>query len=458
MEEHIHDEKLLGFYKRKLQESKFAFAAKVLNSQIYCGSRVITAPGAKPAAFLMKNDDDEVKYWGIQRCKSPWSCPVCSARQMSIVAGKIADLIDAMEHNGKVGIMITFSIPHLRKYTCNQIYYALEQTWKRFVHHGNGKGKNGEADPFGKFCNAMNCKHRIRVCEFTFGKNGWHPHFHCIFFIDRNKLKEAAQWQDKLTERWLYVAKQMTIKSLSQTTPLRIKFAACQNRLRSVGSQFAATSRERQPSYSREAAIAEVERLYANITEPNEGAFISKDENGVARKVCSSEYICGWGADKELTGNIRKKATHEGHYTPHQLLEMAFNAYQAGEYSECDEYFSSYVDYAVTVYQKYRMRLSPELNLILKKWRLTHKYTETLKKKAIERTEASRWRVLCWFDRSQWLQICMLNLRADILELARKANGRELIEQLLLRHQIDITRNGAHELQEFIENEIFNVA
>lgn len=427
----MSDSRLQAFYKRKLHESQYAYAAKILESQVYCGVRAIKAVGVAPAIFILKNDKQVITF-GSQRCKSPWSCPVCSAKKMSDAASKIATAIDALESQGQVAFMITFSIPHLMKYTCKEVYEALANTWLRFVHHANGKGKRTQGDAFSEFVKAIQCEHRIRVGEFTWGKNGWHPHFHCLFFCPKDKLRDVAKWQDRLTERWLYLAKMMTKRAL-----------------------------QKYGNYTKDEAYQEVERLYKNISEKDEGAFISKDANGNAARARSSQYICGWGADRELTGNIRKKATAEGHYTPHQLLEIAFEFDKLNNREESDKYMRIYLDYALATFKKYRMRLSPKINAIIKEWRKTHEYIKSLKKKVIERQETvGRWELVCWFKPEQWLQICLSssNLIPTILELAREINGKELITQLLLKHEIDITRNGHHHLEEFLLSKVFNKA
>lgn len=430
MNEEISDARLQTFYKMKLSEDQFAYASKILQSQQFCSVRLIKAPGYRPGVFVLANDQNQSKIWGVQRCKSPWSCPVCSGKRMAEASANIATAIDALNAQGLSAFMITFSLPHLKKYSCKQVYKALEQTWLRFVHNANGKKTGNNSDIFVRFTRDIQCKHRIRVGEFTYGNNGWHPHYHCLFFCPKSKLKDVAKWQDSLTKSWLHIAKMMTKRALQSEAPI----------------------------YTKEEAEAEVERLYKNITEPTEGAFISKNSNGSAREAKSSMYVCGWGADKELTGNIRKKATAEGHYTPHQILELAYKAFhQDHNRFECDKYMKIYFEFALTVFKKYRMRLSPAINKAIKAWRKTEAYIETYKKKVIEQQKAAgRWRVVCWFKQQEWLQICHYMLVPEILELARAPNGKELITKLLLQYDIDISNHKTHRFENFVLRCFFN--
>lgn len=327
--------------------------------------------------------------------------------------------------------MITFSVPHYHDFSCKQVYEILKEAWKKFAHQANSKSDSTKYDVFRQFNNEFNCEHRIRVGEFTWGRYGWHPHYHCLFFVDEKKLQSVLKWQKKLSERWFSLVKKATIKILK-----RDKY--CED-VEAFAKKFFDKSQHKK--------IGKIE------------AYISRDKNGKVLRSNSSQYICGWGADKELTGNIRKKASAKGHYTPHQLLLKAYELdNSAMDDPEADKYFSLYLEYALATLKTYRVRMSPSLKKIINDWKLTHEYTETFKKKLEEQqANLGKWQIVCWFKEKQWYEICMLNLDIQILQLAKEINGKELIEKLLLSYQIDITRNGKHIHQEFFEK-FFNAA
>lgn len=426
MNEEITDYVLQNYYKRRLREDKFAYA-KALNSQIWCAVRTIKHPMHRPAVFVIRNNN-EAKVWGVQSCKSPWSCPVCSARRMSKESARIAAAIDALDNQfNEWAFMITFSVPHYHNFSCKQVYDILKETWARFVHQAKSKQN---IDVFARFNNTFNCTHRIRVGEFTWGHYGWHPHYHCLFFVDKNKFNEVLDWQEKLSERWFTLAKRATIKILT-----RDKYC--------------------------EDVKAFVEDFYSK-TDHAKGkldAVISTNEDGTIRRALSSDYICGWGANKELTGNVRKEATHAGHFTPHQLLRKSYELWKLDKRERADKFFALYVEYALATLRTYRVRMSPPLKKIIADWYLTSQYTETVKKKAIEeQKKRGRWELVCWFTPEQWYDICSLDLLPYILKLAMQVNGRQLIEQLLLEYLIDITDNGEYIGYEFFDEQIFNAA
>ena len=429
MDEHITDYQLQGFYKRKLRESRYAYAKK-LNSQIWCAVRLIKAPMHMPGVFLLTNGDSS-KIWGVQSCDSPWSCPVCSAKRMAHEAGRIASAIDALEKQfNEEAFMITLSVPHYHDFTCKQVYDILRETWKQFVHHAKSKTQQ---DVFAQMACDLECKHRIRVGEFTWGHYGWHPHYHCLFFVKKGKLQRALDWQDKLAARWVHLTKKSTIKVLT---------------------------RDKYRDMTKEEVKEFVNEFFTktNYAKGHPEAVISLDEKGKVRRAKSSEYMCGWGADKELTGNVRKEASHTGHYTPHQILLKAYELYKKGETEECDKWFSLYVEYALATFKTYRVRMSPDLKKIIENWRLTNDYIECFKKKSTQEMEKTAWKVVCWFNEQQWFAICTAEILPQIIHLAREPDARKRISELLAEIGADSNLAEKAPQEEWFVKNMFNVA
>ena len=429
MDEHITDYQLQGFYKRKLRENRYAYAKK-LNSQIWCAVRLIKAPRHVPGVFLLSNGTS-AKIWGVQSCDSPWSCPVCSAKRMAHEAGRIASAIDALKKQfNEEAFMITLSVPHYHDFTCKQVYEILRETWKHFVHHAKSKTQQ---DVFAQMANDLQCKHRIRVGEFTWGHYGWHPHYHCLFFVKKGNLQRALDWQDKLAARWVHLTKKSTIKILT---------------------------RDKYRDMTKEEVKEFVNEFFTktNYAKGYPEAVISLDENGKVRRAKSSEYICGWGADKELTGNVRKEASHAGHYTPHQILLKAYELYKKDEIEECDKWFSLYVEYALATFKTYRVRMSPDLKKIIENWRLTNEYIECFKKKSTQETEETAWKVVCWFNEQQWFAICTAEILPQIIQLARAPDARKQISELLAKIGADNNLTEKAPNEEWFVKNMFNAA
>lgn len=421
MHEEIHDFRM----QRKLRHIMDAnpSSIKIARSIRYCGSRVAHIHGATPAVFLLSNGEHS-KFFGTATCKNAWACPVCSAKVMAKYANEIACALDALEQPkyNQVAFMITLTVPHTRTMSGYETTEILFNTWKDFTVHGNKTYEGAPKDPFAKFCQTFNCKHRVRVGEYTWGEHGWHPHFHCLFWVDRDKLQDVKAWEHDLKTRWLLLAKRNTIKIWDEKVSDDDPIKKANNRTRA-------------------------DIMYSKLNETSSAVYISVDKNGNVIRQKSSMYICGWGADRELTGNFRKEATNEGHLTPYQILEKATE--QPGDF-----YAKLYLEYIAILRSKSRRRIMFSTNSgikqIIKEWMLTNQYIETLKKKDITNPN-TRMRIVAWFTESQWFKIlCYEELTnkeiiVSLLHLAKQLD-RTVIEDFLLELQIDIRENGEHEL------------
>ena len=425
MIEEISDNKLLYAFRQLLDSSPDD--RQRFKSTYWCGSQSIRQVGLEPGVFLLKNNRS-ARYAGVMTCKSAWLCPVCSARVMSKYASDIAAAIDALmvASDKQIAAMFTFTIPHTSGMTCTETTEILFATWKDFIVHGNktikannkkGRDKRWQMyDPFAKFCESFGCRYRVRVGEYTWGKSGWHPHFHCLFWVDADKFKNVKAAEAELNARWLELAKRNTLKMWNKLYPTK-----------------------------REKNAIRLEAMYNNLNDESQGLYISKDKDGNVIKQESSWYICGWGADKELTGNIQNKASQEGHFTPRQLLE---------KYSQGDEHAGElYLEYcrATRIKLHRRIMFSKGLRNIIAKHKLTKIYQEAYKKKATAEVAANGiWRQVCWFKSHQWRDVCIVEnmtktpIRYQLLKLALEDNGRKLIEDFLLSFNIDIRNNSQH--------------
>lgn len=445
MYEEVSDYALQNFLKQKMHEEEFAYT-KPLNSLKFCCVRVIRAPMHKPSVLIISNGK-EAKIWGVQSCKSPWSCPVCSARRMSQEAGRIASAIDALEAQNQWAFMITFGVPHLKTFTFKQTYQILQETWHNFT--AQGRSQSQIYNTFAKFNIEFNCTHRIRVGESTYGPNGHHPHYHCLFFVDKDKFQKVLKWQDRFSKVWFEATRRSMIRVFKREAKrLGITEEEMAKKLRYPYPTEEKTIKEFVDNF-----LDKSEHVVKGMPTP----FISVNENGQVVRQRSSQYICGWGADKELTGNFRKEATHAGHMTPHQILTRAYELNRTDK-EESNRLMHIYFEYALGTFKKYRVRFSKGLGTIVNKWRLTEAYTEAIKKKLAESTNTTRWKIVCWFTPEQWFSICHLYLQDEILKLARAPNGYDKICALLLKFSIDIRENGTFDELEFLENEIINAS
>lgn len=437
MNEEVYDLRLQHKYQSALGKSPKH--AALLKSQMYCGTRLIRSAGFESGAFVMANSQT-AKFFGIASCKNAWSCPHCAPKAMAKYASEIAIALDALKVRGQLAFMLTLTIPHTRGFTCEQTTEILYNSWKAFIVRGNHNTKTsyylrrtGERkfsgtrgnDVFATFCEEFNCKHRVRVGEYTWGDAGWHPHFHCLFWVDKDKIDKVITWQSKFQERWLEIVRRETLKMLKRGKS--VDEAARQN--------------------------VRVDIMYSRLNSGSKAAYISVDQNGKIIVQKSSMYICGWGADRELTGNYARKATNEGHFTPFQILEKATD-------DPNDEWMKLYLEYAwaTRVRRHARINFSTQSGIkkIIESWKKTHAYQETMKKKAATNPNTGLV-VVCWFNELEWWKICLLNrqipIKAQILEAAKMPNPLEKIKCLLMKYNIQ--PSGRANKDEHFVNSLF---
>lgn len=413
LDEHIHDYKLRRYWQKLIAE--FGDESR-LKSQSSCGARTLNLPAIRPGIVVMANSKHSA-LWGFQHCFNAWACPECSAVVMSRYSTNIACAIEALKKQGQVAFMVTLGIPHTHRMSCKQAFEILQRTWANFIHHGNKHHKSANNDAFSNFCAEVNCTYRIRVCEMTWGQhNGWNPHYHCLFFVDEKHLQDVLKWQKRLSDSWKHFARKNTLKVLADDP----NFYDLENY---------------------------IDILYERQLWNERPAFyISTDKKGKVIKQTSSLYICGWGADDELTGLKRKKA-HKNRLTPIQILEKSM---KATDEKIRIKYAKLYREFALATIKKQRMCMSNGLRMLITEYKKTHDYIELYKKKLSESPTAKEpMKVICWFTTKQWSDISELeNLNdcivPEILQRARLPDGKKLIEEYLLDYGVDIRDNPTY--------------
>ncbi len=375
-----------------------------LKNLLYCGQSVNKLVGG---VYLLANDKGEVKYHGHTHCKNPFCCPTCTALIMEEYRSKIASAIEAL-HEQYFGFMFTLTIPHWRFMGCRETMEILRNTWK-FFRMKSFKRSHGHV--YHDFNQAVPIAHHVKVMEHTWGKdNGWHPHYHGIMWTTRGKEYQVLDWEEKLDAYWIKAAKRETLKYWK-------KHSLHQKVLRE-GETYEQL----------------LDRLYDQSKKARDYKFVqglrfSRDSRGQLKEVQTGSYICGWGADNEVTGNIGRKASHNGHYTPYQiLLESQTNP----------DMEKLYIDFCLDVTKKpvfHRVDFSQTgLVSLIKEWRKLHPVSSQVIQKKIRGDDTLKnWKVIAFFDAIDWYELSCLDREypvfATILLIAKQR--REILLEYL---------------------------
>lgn len=398
-----------------------------------CTRNVLNLPNFT-GVYLM-SDGKKSSPFGIRHCHSAWGCPVCEPYKMAKKAADISVALEAMKSRGQKAIMITFTVPyHSKLYTCEQTSQILKNSWLSFTKRGmkaleyndktilkSGKivrYKSTRHDALLEFRRYFNSKFHARAYEYTYGQNGWHPHIHAIFWVDANKFNEVLNWEDKLLKAWRDITRRESIKILTQTFGEQIT--------EMINAKF------------------DVEWLSRKL-ESNQGLFISQ-RDGKPIEQQASMYICGWGADREITSNYQRKASNEGHFSPYEMLLEAEK--YPPKSPQRAKWLDLYLEFVVTAKKIFTCRVhfgfKKEFYQIIKQWKQTNAYILYLKKKLQNLAESPRkWYLAYWFSKEQWSSLSNLNLIPYIISIAHLPTAKQIINFIL--QQYDIQRTSFYE-------------
>lgn len=147
----------------------------------------------KGVTLFYNVEREQANFGNLQRCYSVWNCPICS---MTITEGRrselkqgLANWIDAGGH----AYLVTFTNSHHKG---DNLADLLQGQKKAFV-------KFWEKRKVKEMLKRLGYQGRIVATELTWGEqNGWHPHYHMIFFFDHEINSQgiqsylALEWQD----------------------------------------------------------------------------------------------------------------------------------------------------------------------------------------------------------------------------------------------------------------------
>lgn len=145
----------------------------------------------KGVGLMYNKERQNANFSNVQRCYSVWNCPVCSA---IISEGRRAELrqgLDNWKNDGGFVYLVTFTNRH---HCGDRLGDLLASQKKAFV-------KFWSKTKVVKMLKTLGFEYRITATEVTYGDNGWHPHYHMIFFfkheINRQALQSflALEWQ-----------------------------------------------------------------------------------------------------------------------------------------------------------------------------------------------------------------------------------------------------------------------
>jgi len=412
----IEDNRLHRFLKKAINaRPEYRYKLRTL---ALCGARNVKLKGESGGVHIISNGT-HTRILGIKRCKHSWVCPTCTAREMRLHSQNIGAGIERLKQKGLIPIMITFTVFHTVQETAAEILTILKKTYEKFTRNATWKRKKADGTYYtsggqwNQFCQEFGIKHSVKVMEVTYGYHGWHPHYHNLYWVPKNRLSEIISWEEDLKAQW-----------------------------RSFEDKIAKEIFSEEHYNQRKEWYTKCDARHAEKTGYTEGLYISKDASGQARGMETADYICGWGAEDELTGYDKKHSglkTGRNQYTHYTLNEMLNEAY----YHNNEKLLERYLEWSLLVITTRTHRIDYSrtgLKTLITEYKNTEAYRDCMKKKRTHIAGAiAPYHTVAYFKSEDWYEICYFDTNnpydIPIIELiicfAKYANGYDLIKEAM---------------------------
>lgn len=141
----------------------------------WCG-----CPMDDDVVHLVRTEYQTVLPSDVQYCKSVWSCPVCGGIIRAARGREISEGVTNWMDAGHGVYLVTVTIRHSRSDSLKSLLDTLSDAWRRVVSGSVWQRLKAE----------WGLRGYTRTLEINYGPNGWHPHFHFLFYTD----KAASDW------------------------------------------------------------------------------------------------------------------------------------------------------------------------------------------------------------------------------------------------------------------------
>jgi hypothetical protein len=174
-------------------------AAQLLPDERIADCQLRVAPGHDHVALKKNPKTGDVYYSHLVRCES-YSCPICAYWRSEQDRKELSAALAQAQKKDLFPILVTVTIRHNASHELGELREALGVATDRTF---SGRWYQDLKNEWGVQC-------KISSWEVTYGKNGWHPHKHILFFTD---MEIVGKWVEKLNEhiaaRWIEQLKKL---------------------------------------------------------------------------------------------------------------------------------------------------------------------------------------------------------------------------------------------------------
>ena len=164
-------------------------AGSIMHDQRVCKCGKVPTSGKVEASVHDKTG--KAHYSGLQSCGSVWTCPVCSSKISERRRLEVSKGISQAHRMGWESLLVTLTFPHSRTDNLKELLRKQSLASRLFKERAAYKRMRKE----------YGIKGTIRALETTHSDvNGWHPHLHELWFIERGL--SIYKLRKQLYEAW----------------------------------------------------------------------------------------------------------------------------------------------------------------------------------------------------------------------------------------------------------------
>lgn len=172
-------------------------AAELLPNTRCSSCRKAIIPGKKGVSVIYSPKYTRASYGNLMTCGSVWLCAVCAAKISEL---RRVELVAAAGYHQGGLALLTFTLAHKKNDKLADTLNLLDTAFSKLF----------EGHWWVNFQARWNFLGKVTALEVTYGRNGWHPHKHCLFFFSGwIGSDQVAQMQKELTQHYLELLKKV---------------------------------------------------------------------------------------------------------------------------------------------------------------------------------------------------------------------------------------------------------
>lgn len=211
-----HPAQMAQYQKETAKRGKVSF-----DRDLYCGHSTGSHVDIKITA-----ESNVAVYAHVAYCGATWVCPLCAAKLQARRGAEVVQAVNLLIHQSAVltgaetlragetmmldqpkkVIMLTLTASHTARMPLADVGAKLSVALRYMQNQRDYKSMMVQAGLYLGEYRLSNGKTRkikgmIRACEYTYGSNGWHKHFHILLVV--NKDTNVGDLQDNIKQMWV---------------------------------------------------------------------------------------------------------------------------------------------------------------------------------------------------------------------------------------------------------------